>query len=156
MHMVIHNAANQKPYNLELLFLYMANMGWNSSMDIPETLNNLTKINPETGEYAIPRIIYSDAYYSETIAYADLILPDTTYLERWDAISLLDRPISEPNAAIDAIRNPVVEPDRDVRPFQTVLIELGARGLPGMINNDGSPKYTDYADYITNMKEVTV
>ena len=151
MHMVIHNAANQKPYNLELLFLYMANMGWNSSMDIPETLNNLTKINPETGEYAIPRIIYSDAYYSETIAYADLILPDTTYLERWDAISLLDRPISEPNAAIDAIRNPVVEPDRDVRPFQTVLIELGARlGLPGMINNDGSPKYTDYADYITN------
>jgi hypothetical protein len=28
-------------------------------------------------------------------AYADLILPDTTYLERWDCISLLDRPISE-------------------------------------------------------------
>ena len=27
-------------------------------------------------------------------AYADLILPDTTYLERWDCISLLDRPIS--------------------------------------------------------------
>ena len=29
------------------------------------------------------------------VAYADLILPDTTYLERWDCISLLDRPISE-------------------------------------------------------------
>ena len=64
MHLVIHNAANQTPYNVDLLFLYMANMGWNSSMDIPETLRNLTKINSETGEYAIPRIIYSDAYLS--------------------------------------------------------------------------------------------
>jgi anaerobic selenocysteine-containing dehydrogenase len=33
------------------------------------------------------------------VAYADLILPDTTYLERWDCISLLDRPISEPRRA---------------------------------------------------------
>ncbi len=29
------------------------------------------------------------------VAYADLILPDTTYLERHDCISLLDRPICE-------------------------------------------------------------
>ena len=48
----------------------------------------------EDGEYVIPRIIYSDAYSSEMVAYADLILPDTTYLERHDCISLLDRPIS--------------------------------------------------------------
>ena len=35
----------------------------------------------------------------------------------------------------DAIRQPVVEPDRDVRPFQDVLLDLGARlKLPGMIN----------------------
>ena len=49
------------------------------------------------------------------VAYADLILPDTTYLERWDCISLLDRPISGADAPADAIRQPVVEPDRDVR-----------------------------------------
>lgn len=151
MHMVIHNAANQTPYDVDLLFLYMANMAWNSSMDIPETLNNLTKKNSKTNEYAIPKIIYSDAYYSETVAYADLILPDSTYLERWDAISLLDRPISEPDAAIDAIRRPVVKIDRDVRPFQTVLLDLGARlGLPGMVNDHASPKFADYADYIIN------
>jgi anaerobic selenocysteine-containing dehydrogenase len=46
----------------------------------------------------IPKIIYSDAYSSEMVAYADLILPDTTYLERHDCISLLDRPICEPEA----------------------------------------------------------
>jgi anaerobic selenocysteine-containing dehydrogenase len=85
------------------------------------------------------------------VAYADLILPDTTYLERHDCISLLDRPISEPDAAGDSIRWPVVEPDRDVRGFQSVLLDLGARlGLPGMTNDDGSPKFRDYADYITN------
>ena len=51
----------------------------------------------------------------------------------------------------DAIRWPVIEPDRDVRGFQSVLCELGARlELPGFINKDGSQKYADYADYIVN------
>ena len=35
MHMVIANAANQDPYPIDVLFLYMANMGWNSSMNVP-------------------------------------------------------------------------------------------------------------------------
>jgi sulfite dehydrogenase (quinone) subunit SoeA len=82
----------------------------------------------EDGDYVIPRIIYSDAYSSEMVAYADLILPDTTYLERHDCISLLDRPICEAEAAADAIRWPVVEPDRDVRGFQSVLLSTSARG----------------------------
>ena len=78
------------------------------------------------------------------------MLPDTTYLERHDCISLLDRPISDPDAAADAIRWPVVTPDRDVRPFQSVLLDLGARlRLPGMAEPDGTPTYADYADYIT-------
>jgi anaerobic selenocysteine-containing dehydrogenase len=85
------------------------------------------------------------------VAYADLILPDTTYLERHDCISLLDRPICEADAAADAIRWPVIEPDRDVRGFQSVLVDLGVRlGLPGFVNEDGSAKYSDYADYIVN------
>ena len=85
------------------------------------------------------------------VAYADLILPDTTYLERHDAISMLDRPISEADAVADAIRWPVFEPDRDVRGFQSVLLDLGARlKLPGMVNDDGTPTYHDYADYIVN------
>ena len=84
----------------------------------------------DDGEYVIPNIIYSDAYASEMVHYADLILPDTTYLERWDCISMLDRPISEADGPADSIRQPVVEPDRDVRPFQTVLLDLGAQAWP--------------------------
>ncbi len=152
MHMVITNAWKGDPYPIDTLFMYMANMAWNSAMNTAETIAMLTDKDPETGEYRIPRIIYSDSYASEMVSYADLILPDTTYLERWDCISMLDRPISDPDGAADSIRQPVVKPDRDVRPFQDVLIDLGARlGLPGFVNEDGSPKYPGgYPDYIVN------
>jgi len=152
MHMVITNAHNADPYPIDVLFMYMANMSWNSTMNTKGVMEMLTAKDPATGEYKIPKIIYSDAFQSEMVAYADLILPDTTYLERWDCISLLDRPICEADGPADAIRQPVVEPDRDVRAFQTVLLDLGARlGLPGMTNADGSAKFPGgYPDYIVN------
>ncbi len=150
MHMVISNAHAGDPYRIDTLFLYMANMAWNSSMNTAGTMKMLTDTD-ETGEYVIPRIIYSDAYSSEMVAYADLVLPDTTYLERHDCISLLDRPISEADAAADAIRWPVVEPDRDVKCFQSAMIELANRlGLPGFVDESGEAKYRDYADYIVH------
>ena len=152
MHMVIRNAHAGDPYPVDTLFLYMSNMGWNSAMNVPATLAMLADADPETGEYRIPHIIYSDAFWSETVAYADLVLPDTTYLERWDCISLLDRPIGSAEGPGDAIRQPVLEPDRDVRPFQDVLLDLGHRlGLPGMTTADGGPRYPGgYPDYIAN------
>ena len=150
MHMVISNAHAGDPYKIDTMFMYMANMSWNSSMNTSGVIEMLTDTD-ENGDYVIPNIIYSDAYSSEMVAYADLILPDTTYLERHDCISLLDRPICEADAAADAIRWPVIEPDRNVRGFQSVLCELGARlNLPGFTNEDGSQKYADYADYIVN------
>ncbi len=149
MHMLIPNAHAGDPYRIDTLFLYMANMAWNSSMNTAGVMEMLT--DQVDGDYVIPHIIYSDAYASEMVAYADLILPDTTYLERHDCISLLDRPISEPEAAGDSIRWPVTEPDRNVRGFQSVLLDLGHRlGLAPMVGLDGSPKFKDYADYIQN------
>jgi anaerobic selenocysteine-containing dehydrogenase len=151
MHMVVRNASAQDPYKIDTLFMYMSNMAWNSAMNTAGTAEMLAAKEAD-GSYRIPRIIYADAFASETVAYADLVLPDTTYLERWDCISLLDRPISSAEGAADAIRQPVLKPDRDVRPFQDVLIELGARlKLPGFAKEDGSPRYPGgYADYIVN------
>jgi anaerobic selenocysteine-containing dehydrogenase len=156
MHMVIRNAHAGDPYPIDTLFFYMANMGWNSAMNVPATLAMLTDCDTETGEYRIPRIIYSDAYWSETVAYADLVLPDTTYLERWDCISLLDRPIGSVEGPADSIRQPVLDPDRDVRPFQDVLLELGYRlGLPSMTTPEGAPRYPGgYPDYIVNHERI--
>ena len=64
---------------------------------------------------------------------------------------MLDRPISSASAVADAIRRPVVAPNRDVRPFQDVLIDLGVRlNLTGFVDDNGKAKYKDYPDYITN------
>ena len=150
---VIRNAVAGDPCRVDTLFLFMANMGWNSAMDTTHTRKLLCERDAD-GEYKIPRIIYVDAYDSETVAFADLVLPDTTYLERYDCISLLDRPISDAECAADAIRVPVVQPGadgdgRDVRPFQDVLLELGARlKLPNLVDEHGNARYRDYADYI--------
>ncbi|MFL5268758.1 MAG: molybdopterin oxidoreductase family protein, partial [Stellaceae bacterium] len=152
MQMVVTNAWKGDPYPIDTLFSYMANLAWNSAMNTPETMRMLTDKDPATGEYRIPHIIYSDAYYSEMVAYADLVLPDTTYLERWDCISLLDRPIGGVEGPADSIRQPVIAPDRDVRPFQDVLIDIGGRlGLPGFVTQEGEPRYPGgYPDYIVN------
>ena len=148
LHMAIRNAWAGDPYPIDTLFLYMSNMAWNSAMNTSGTIAMLTD-KRDDGAYKIPRFIYVDAYASETVAYADLVLPDTTYLERHDCISLLDRPIGSADGPADAIRQPVVKPDRDVRPFQDVLLDLGARlGLPGMTDGAGKPAYRDYADYM--------
>ncbi|NOT87621.1 MAG: molybdopterin-dependent oxidoreductase [Lysobacter sp.] len=157
MHTVIRNAWAGDPYKIDTLLMFMANMSWNSAMNTRETMHWLTDKNAD-GSHKIPHIIYSDAYASEMVAYADLVLPDTTYLERHDAISLLDRPISDADGASDAIRHPVFDPatqldsdgrPRDVRGFQSVLLDLGARlGLPGMTDATGMPIYRDYADYM--------
>ncbi|MEC8126005.1 MAG: molybdopterin oxidoreductase family protein [Pseudomonadota bacterium] len=156
MHMVISNAHAGDPYPIDVLFLYMANMAWNSSMNSVGVIEMLTDIDTKTGDYKIPKLIYSDAYASEMVAYADLVLPDTTYLERHDCISLLDRPICDPDAVADAIRWPVVELKRNVRGFQSVLLDLGARlGLPGMVDESGAPMYSDYADYMMNHQRKT-
>ena len=35
---LITNAANHDPYGIDVLFMYMANMGWNSAMNVPGTI----------------------------------------------------------------------------------------------------------------------
>ena len=112
----------------------------------------LTDTDPETGDYVIPRIIYSDAYSSETVAYADLVLPDTTYLERHDCISLLDRPISRAGRRRrrDPLAGDRARPRRAAASSRCWWTSAHRLGLPGFVNADGSAKYADYADYIVN------
>jgi anaerobic selenocysteine-containing dehydrogenase len=150
MHNVITNAWRGDPYPIDTLLLFMANMAWNSSMNTVEVRKMLND-KDENGEYKIPFLIVCDAFQSETVAFADLVLPDTTYLERHDVMSMLDRPISEFDGPVDSVRIPVLPPTGECKPFQEVLIELGARlGLPAFAHPDGSHKYRDYPDFIVN------
>ncbi len=152
MHNVITNAHRGDPYSIDTLLIFMSNMAWNSTMNTDEVRSMLNDKN-EDGEYKIPFIIVSDAFQSEMVAFADLVLPDTTYLERHDVMSMLDRPISEFDGPVDSVRVPVVPPTGECKPFQEVLIELGTRlKLPAFVNNKGQRKYRDYPDFITNFE----
>jgi sulfite dehydrogenase (quinone) subunit SoeA len=150
MHNVITNAWRGDPYPIDTLLIFMANMAWNSTMNTVEVRKMLND-RDEQGEYKIPFIVVCDAFQSEMTAFADLILPDTTYLERHDVMSILDRPISEFDGPVDSVRIPVLPPTGECRPFQEVLIELGSRlKLPAFVHADGSRKYRDYPDFIVN------
>ena len=150
MHNVITNAWRGDPYKLDTLMIFMANMAWNSTMNTVEVRKMLND-KDEQGEHKIPFIVVCDAFQSEMTAFADLILPDTTYLERHDVMSMLDRPISEFDGPVDSVRIPVLPPSGECKPFQEVLIELGTRlKLPVFTAKDGSRKYRDYPDFIVN------
>jgi anaerobic selenocysteine-containing dehydrogenase len=150
MHNAITNAWRGDPYKIDTLLIFMANMAWNSTMNAVEVRKMLDD-KDETGGYKIPFIVVADAFQSEMTAFADLILPDTTYLERHDVMSILDRPISEFDGPVDSVRIPVLPPTGECKPFQEVLIELGSRlKLPAFVTKDGARKYRDYPDFIVN------
>jgi anaerobic selenocysteine-containing dehydrogenase len=103
MHNVITNAWRGDPYRIDTLLIFMANMAWNSSMntsDVRKMLND----KDESGEYKIPFLVVCDAFQSETTAFADLVLPDTTYLERHDVMSMLDRRLQAVSGGADRTR----------------------------------------------------
>ena len=150
MHNVITNAWRGDPYPIDTLMLFMSNMAWNSSMNTSRVREMLVDKNDD-GEYKIPFLVVCDAFHSETIAFADIVLPDTSYLERYDAMSMLDRPISEFEGPVDSVRVPVVPPMGECRPFQDVLVELATRlKLPRFLNHDGTRKFRDYKDLVIN------
>ncbi|MEK8090418.1 molybdopterin oxidoreductase family protein [Thermithiobacillus plumbiphilus] len=153
MHMVVTNAVNADPYAIDTLIFFMANMSWNSTMNTKNVMDML-RSKGEDGEYKIPFLVVVDAFQSEIVSFADLVLPDTTYLERYDAISLLDRPISEPDAPADSIRHELIKPDRNVRPWQEVMIDIAGRlKFPAFTKEDGTPKFAGYKDFIINYQK---
>ena len=157
MHNVITNAAKGDPYRIDTLLIFMANMAWNSSMNtlaVREMLNRKDKdVNGKEGEYVIPFLVVCDAFQSETVAFADLVLPDTTYLERHDVMGMLDRPISEFDGPVDSVRVPVVAPLGQCKPFQEVLIELASRlKFPAFTTPEGGRKFTGYPDFVVNFQ----
>jgi anaerobic selenocysteine-containing dehydrogenase len=152
MHTVITNATRGDPYRLDTLMIFMSNMAWNSTMNTVAVREMLNRRNAD-GEHEIPFLVVCDAFQSETVAFADLVLPDTTYLERHDVMSMLDRPISEFDGPADSVRVPVVAPLGECKPFQEVLVELASRlKLPAFTTAEGARKFKDYPDFVVNFE----
>jgi anaerobic selenocysteine-containing dehydrogenase len=152
MHNVISNATQGDPYRIDTLLIFMANMAWNSTMNTMAVREMLNRRGAD-GEYQIPFLVVCDAFQSETVAFADLVLPDTTYLERHDVMSMLDRPISEFDGPVDSVRVPVLLPTGQCKPFQEVLIELASRlKFPAFTTAAGERKFKDYPDFVVNFE----
>lgn len=152
MHNVITNATKGDPYRIDTLLIFMANMAWNSTMNTM-AVREMLNAKAEDGEFKIPFLVVCDAFQSEMVAFADLVLPDTTYLERHDVMSMLDRPISEFDGPVDSVRVPVLPPTGQCKPFQEVLIELASRlKFPAFTTAEGGRKFTGYPDFVVKFE----
>ncbi len=78
-------------------------------------------------ESLLPFTVAVTPFYDETAALADLILPDATYLERYD----IEEAVSPTQVPEYALRQPLVEPQGEARDFKEVCLELAERmGFP--------------------------
>ncbi len=99
---IIPSAGDMYPYQIKVLFLYMAA----PTYSLPAG-NELIKILADPKK--IPLIIASDIIVGETSMYADYIFPDVTYLERWEFSG------SHPSQTckVAPFRQPTIEPLTD-------------------------------------------
>jgi len=78
-------------------------------------------------ESLLPFTVAVTPFYDETAALADLILPDATYMERYD----IDEGVSPNQVAEYAIRQPMIAPLGESRDFKDVCCDLAKRlGFP--------------------------
>ncbi len=95
---VIPSIADGYPYPIKALLLYRANPSYSA----PSMRDTVGRVLQDTRK--VPLLIAIDTSVTETNWFADYILPDTTYLERWDLCSV---PPAVTSKTI-GIRRPVV------------------------------------------------
>jgi anaerobic selenocysteine-containing dehydrogenase len=116
-HQVLSSIKNSKPADRpEMYMVYCYN---------PVYVNGSCQENIDIlkDESIIPYVVVSDVAYSETAALADLILPDATYLERWDWEDMVSYDMIHEYY----IRQPVVEPLAESRNFVDTVCDIAHR-----------------------------
>ena len=124
------------PYRLDTLLLYYTN----PLFSIPETEKFRSALEK------IPFIVSFSPFMDEATTFSDLILPDGTYLERWQDDHV------EPGLGFPmfGLRSPVIQPLLyDVRNTGDVLIEI-AKGLGGTVS-----KCFPWKDFQEALKDTT-
>jgi tetrathionate reductase subunit A len=124
------SAADEYPYGIEALFIrpYSNNhvMAVAGGDQIPAILQDTD---------TIPLVVASDTVIGETSKHADYVLPEPTYLERWENFG------TYPNKRLadEKISQPAVSVVPDARPFEDVLVDLWKEmDLPG-VGEDAIP-----------------
>jgi tetrathionate reductase subunit A len=93
---------DEYPYPVKALILYWNGMPY-STPAARATFERVmsAKVN---GEYKLPLVVAIDIAMGEATAWADYVLPDTTYLERWTVVGLTPTTITKASP----VRQPVV------------------------------------------------
>jgi len=104
--------AKGEPYKLSVLFTYYTNPLF--SMPNPQRA---------TEAFKDVFIVETSSYLSETALYADYILPDNYYLERWQD----DTVYASTGYPVTGLRVPVVQPVYNTRNSMEVIIDLSKR-----------------------------
>lgn len=95
-------------------------------------------------EKLVPYHVAIDAYMGEATALADIILPDATYLERWDP----ETTNSYAMVPFVALRQPVIKPLGESRGVRDILYELARRiggGMEQYFNYGSAEEYCKVA-----------
>ena len=92
------------------------------------------------GEYKLELLVSFEIMMSETAKYADLVLPDKSYLERWE---LLYMPWWYNFGPGVTLRQPVVDPPGECRHSNEIFIELGKRLTPEYFQFEDDIAYYD-------------
>ncbi len=88
-------------------------------------------------EKLIPLHICSDVVYSETAHYADIILPDASYMERWGFDTRNNMELRD----YVTLRQPIIAPPGQCKSFVDVMIDLAQRISPE------TAKYLPFKDH---------
>lgn len=138
-HEVIPSAAVGYPYSLDALFIYR-HSPINSSPEGHRLADKLKMTD------AIRLVVSFDVTMGDTSAYADYVLPDQTYLERFTNESIY--PAQQ--YAVAQMGQPTTRAFKDPRPVEETFREIGVEmGLPGVGENafgDGA-HWNTYEDY---------
>lgn len=86
----------------------------------------------------VPFVVSFSSFIDDTAAYADLILPDHTFLESWGLL------VPDPNVKVPAasLLQPVMRPLYDTRPLADVLLSIGHALGPTEAASMPWPSYT--------------
>lgn len=101
---------------------------------------NAVCMTDEKGEYKLELIVSYEIMLSETSRYADIVLPDKSYFERWE---LLYMPWWYNFGHGVLLRQPVVEAPGECRHSNEVFIELGKRIVPEYFQFEDDVAYYD-------------
>jgi anaerobic selenocysteine-containing dehydrogenase len=127
---------DKQPYPIDILFLANVNPVFNS-INQNEFIEALKEI---------PFIVSFSSFLDETTAYADLILPDHVFLEKYEAVYNI--PMVEFSHV--GMQQPVIAPLYDTRHLGEVMLQI-AQDLGGSVASSLTwPDYKEYLQYRLN------